>query len=302
MITVINPSYNHENYILECLKGAAEIDIPSKKIIVIDDGSTDDTPVVVQEFIDGPGVGQGITLIQKENSGLISSLNLGLSMVDTEFLYLVASDDVPMAKGIEEILCLFYKSANQKFIIAGGYNLFMSGQTTPVYTEKHKLFFELPVELRDREMFLNFPSPILLQSTIFRTSALRKIGGWDTNLKLDDYPMIVKLLRAFPDKDKDFNFIPLIPVVKYRHHGNNTYKNIEKQFFMVRETYACLAPQDIRNKAIGYRLGYYCLKSFASFKLRTVIILIFSSPMGSWGWAMIGIFKVVIDKVWSKFK
>ena len=75
MLTVVIPSYNHEFYIEACLDSVCRIDVKNMAILVIDDGSTDDTVKVVEKFIDEHR-DLSIDLIQKKNSGLVSSLNL----------------------------------------------------------------------------------------------------------------------------------------------------------------------------------------------------------------------------------
>ncbi len=98
-----------------------------------------------------------------------------------------------------------------------------------------------------------------------KTNIIRKIGGWDTSIIWDDYPMFVKLLR---NENIKFMFNPNIETVLYRHHGVNSYKNIEKQFMMVKQALEKLAPMDLKNKAIGNALGYYSLKALSQGNLK----------------------------------
>lgn len=259
MLTVIIPAYNHENYVLECLDKAESIEIDQKRIIVIDDGSTDSTAQKVTKYITESGTAD-VELLTKNNSGLISSLNLGLSLTKSEFLYIIASDDIPNPKGIAQCVQQLQSNSQLRFCIGGGVNFF-EGQSneTPIYSSHHNHFFRMPPQERAIEAFLNYPSPLLLQSTVFRTSALRAIDGWDPNVAWDDYPTFVKLLRTFPTEGRDFIFRPDFDVVKYRHHGSNTYKKILKQFLMVQQAIQELAPGHLKDKAIGNALAYYFL-------------------------------------------
>lgn len=302
MVTILIPSYNHEDYILECLREAIKVDIPSREIIIIDDGSTDKTAELVQDFIEECHSESKITLVRKQHSGLVSSLNLGLTMTTTEYFYCIASDDIPIPLGIEEAVRYLEQRPNLYFLIAGGENFFEDGTTTPIYTAKHTRFFDLPVQKRNQELFLNFPQPILLQSTVFRTDALKETGGWNSGLEWDDYPMFVKLLMYYPERGRHFEFLPTILVVKYRHYNSNSYKNLEKQFFMVKQGFEYLAPQHLKNKAIGYNLGYYALKALTLFQPRIAISLVLSSPVATWGWAIIGMFRVTLRKIWTIMK
>lgn len=291
LLTIIIPSYNHEKYIENCLDEVIKIDI-KKNIIIIDDGSTDKTAEVIKNFISN-NLDQNIEFIEKENSGLVSSLNIGLSKTKTEFLYLIASDDIPNSSGIRQTIEYLIKHPIIDFFIGGGENFFEDGKRTNIYTNKHTDFFSLNFEARAKQIFLNYPSPLLLQSTIFKTEILRKIGGWDKTMILDDYPMFVKLLT---DENIQFIFNPSVEMVLYRHHGVNTYKNIEKQFMMVRQALEKLAPNDLKNRAIGNALGYYFLKSLLKFDFRLSSKLFFSVSFG----IKISAFKNIFVRMYKK--
>jgi cellulose synthase/poly-beta-1,6-N-acetylglucosamine synthase-like glycosyltransferase len=297
MLTILIPSYNHENYVLDCLNAACKIDVAGKKIIVIDDGSTDGTEERLRQFILERNK-DDIRLVCKKNSGLVSSLNIGLSLVDTEYFYLVASDDIPVSQGILQCVKALQENPSLQFCIGGGVNFskVWGARTTPIYGKKHEIFFKMKKYRRSREIFLNYPSPILLQSTVFRIEALQKIGGWDQNLIWDDYPTFVKLLEKFPQEGKDFIYRPEFCVVEYRHHGTNTYKNLAKQFSMIKQGFETLAPPELLEHAVGNALGYYVLVGMRERDMKGVIKII---KIASWKarlYAFPSAIKAIIDK------
>lgn len=292
LITIIVPSYNHDKYILECLNEVVKIDLP-KKIIIIDDGSIDNTPSIINDFI-SKNLDQNIEFIEKENSGLVSSLNLGLKKVETEFLYLIASDDIPNPSGIKQAVEYLIENANIDFFIGGGENFFDDGRKTKIYTQKHIDFFSFPFETRYKSLFLDYPSPLLLQSTVFRTEVLLEIGGWDKNIILDDYSMFIKLLS---NEKTHFIFNPHVETVYYRHHGVNTYKNLVKLYKMVYQAMDILAPEDLKNKALGNALGYYGLKALSQLDPKTFLKLLSLSPLPTFLFAVIKIFQIIFNKL-----
>ena len=262
MITVVIPSYNHERYILECLDSASRIQVENLKILVIDDGSTDQTASLVKRFIE-KNRAIDIDLIEKENSGLVSSLNLALQVVETEYIYICASDDVPDFAGVKECYTILLDHRNLGFCIGGAINFNdQSGEVSNTYGRQHAEFFSTDFLNNEDALFLKYPTPLLLQSTVFKKSALIGIGGWDASIKLDDYPMFVKLLKKYNyGLAKNFIFVPEIIVVRYRHHGNNTYSNLSSQFFMVQQAMSKLASKNVKHKAIGMKAAYYILLS-----------------------------------------
>ena len=292
LLTIIIPSYNHEQYIKECLEQVIMINI-QKRIIIIDDGSTDKTAEVIKIFINNYQ-NENIQFIEKENSGLISSLNIGLELCNTKYIYFIASDDIPNPDGIQQALSFLEKNESIDFFIGGGENFFEDGKKTKVYTKKHDEFFSANFEKRYEKIFLDYPSPLLLQSTVFRTQILKDVGGWDRDLILDDFPMFVKLLT---NKNINFVFEPSIETVFYRHHGVNTYKNIEKQFMMVKQALEKLAPNDLKNKAIGNALGYYILKAILQANFKLSLKLFFNTSFGIKFYTLVSIFKIILKKV-----
>jgi glycosyltransferase involved in cell wall biosynthesis len=264
MLTIVIPSYNHVDFILECLAAALAVDVAETQILVVDDGSSDGTLSSLEKYISDEDVNGKIKVISKPNSGLVSSLNLALELVKTEFVYFVASDDVLQPTGLAELLGIISASPKLGFVIGGGDYLLNTGALKNIYKKQHAVFFNLKPAIRDRNIFLDYPAPILIQSSIFRTSELRAIGGWDKNLHWDDYPIFVKMLRNYRVKDEDFKFLPEIKVIKYRQHEINSYKNTIKQYGMVSSALKAMAPLEIQNQAVGRALSYYIIVSIKS--------------------------------------
>lgn len=275
MLTIVIPAYNHESYVIECLSAARELSLPGVKVLVIDDGSKDNTLRVVNKYMaERPAA--NVEVLTKSNGGLVSSLILALSIVDTPYFYIVASDDVPIAQGLMACVSLLEERSEAQFCIAGAINYFSENdrQNSPVYAEHHQRFFALPEAERSQALFLNYPQPILLQSTVFRVSALKAIGGWDQSILLDDYPTFVKMFTRYPIAGKDFLFRPDLLAVKYRQHETNSYKNTERQFFMVKQMFDKLAPKEIYAKALGKLLVLHFLGDVRSGQPKRAIKLL----------------------------
>lgn len=302
MLTIVIPSYNHEKYIVDCLDAISRLDVNGLRVIVIDDGSTDNTPDTVRAYIESQH-SSGIELICKKNSGLVSSLNMGLQSVNTEFVYFVASDDVPRPEGLRKCLELLVANPSLRFCIGGGDNFFddvISDETlTPVYRAQHQDFFFAEPTQRAEKIFLDYPAPLLLQSVVFRTSALRDIGGWDPRLLWDDYPTFVKLLSRFPQLDVDFIYRPEVKVIYYRHHGNNSYKNLPKQFLMVQQTMKMLAPEKLKAKAVGNAIAFYSLIALRSADVRATVRILKLAAWRDMIFAIPAGFRLILRKATS---
>src|SRR5690554_5825547 len=89
-VTVIVPFFNSENYIRECIESLVNQTLKELEIICINDGSTDGSYEIVQEYAQRD---DRIVLISKYNTGYGHSMNLGLSLAKGEYIGILESDD-----------------------------------------------------------------------------------------------------------------------------------------------------------------------------------------------------------------
>ncbi|KAA6177395.1 glycosyltransferase family 2 protein [Pseudomonas marginalis] len=260
MLTIVIPAYNHEHYVIEGLEAACSVDLPGTEIIIVDDGSTDATRLKVEQFLQEKAP-CNVTFVVKENGGVVSSLALGLERAKTEFIYFVASDDILCSEGITACIQQLEDHPDAMFCIGGGVSFTSDDPevNTPVYGELHEQFFSMSASSRASALYLNYPQPILLQSTVFRCAGLKEVGGWDSRIILDDYSMFIKMFTEFPLLNHDFLYAPAQTVVKYRQHGANAYRNVSRQFFIIKQMLDFLAPAEIYSRALGKVLAMHFL-------------------------------------------
>lgn len=91
MISVIIPIYNAEAYLCECLQSVGNQSYKDFEVICVDDGSTDNSANIVNEYIKHD---TRFKLFTQSNSGVSAARNLGLTKVSGEYICFVDSDDV----------------------------------------------------------------------------------------------------------------------------------------------------------------------------------------------------------------
>ncbi len=91
-IDVISPVYNQENNILNFLELASKFDSNYFNFIFIDDGSSDNSKVIIKDFIFESGV-DNFHLVTKENGGAASARNLGLKFSVSNYVWFCDPDD-----------------------------------------------------------------------------------------------------------------------------------------------------------------------------------------------------------------
>lgn len=104
-VTIIVPCYNEEKNITATVNSLLELDYPKDKlqIMVVDDGSKDNTWQVIQEFTKYPNV----KVFHKQNGGKYTALNFALEKVETPFLGCLDSDSFVDAQALKRIMTYF---------------------------------------------------------------------------------------------------------------------------------------------------------------------------------------------------
>ena len=90
MISIIVPVYNRENKVGSCIASILNQTYTDLELILVDDGSTDNSVAVCEEYAKQD---KRIRIIQKENGGVSSARNCGIKEARGEYLQFVDSDD-----------------------------------------------------------------------------------------------------------------------------------------------------------------------------------------------------------------
>ena len=99
MVSVIMPVYNGELYLREAIESILNQTYTDFELICIDDGSSDGTLQILNEYSD---IDQRIIIVSRENRGLISTLNEGLSLAKYNYIARMDADDISMPTRLEK--------------------------------------------------------------------------------------------------------------------------------------------------------------------------------------------------------
>ena len=91
-VSIIVPVYNVEKYIDKCLKSLVEQTLDDIEIIVVNDGSTDDSKKVIDNYIER--YPEKIVYLEKKNGGLSDARNYGMPYAKGEYIAFLDSDDI----------------------------------------------------------------------------------------------------------------------------------------------------------------------------------------------------------------
>lgn len=117
MVSIIIPVYNAEKYLRECVESVLNQDYIDIELILIDDGSIDNSSTICQSFKD-----PRVKYIKKENGGVSSARNEGLRLVSGEYVSFLDSDDTLPSNAISSLFCAI---ENNEVDVAMGPHCFM---------------------------------------------------------------------------------------------------------------------------------------------------------------------------------
>lgn len=204
-VGVIIPTYNRASLVTQALESILGQTRPADDIIVVNDGSTDGTEKALQRY-----AGR-IRYVGQSNSGKAASLNRALSMLETDYVWIMDDDDVAACDALERHLAYLAAHPEADYTYSGVWCFDGNGAPPPPercllwqrHTIDHDIFF-----IRALESF-----PCNQQTMLVPLSCYRAVGPYDEKQTFgQDYEMILRLARhyraGFIDK----------PTVFLRHH------------------------------------------------------------------------------------
>lgn len=102
-VSILIPAYNEGDVIKESIQNLLDLDYPEKEIVVIDDGSEDDTLERARKFEDG----EEVKVFTKENGGKSSALNYGLERCSGELIFSLDADSFPKKDVLKKMVGYF---------------------------------------------------------------------------------------------------------------------------------------------------------------------------------------------------
>ena len=209
------PSYNHAPFIEKCLNSIIDQTLPPVKLLVIDDGSQDDSPRIIERVLKNCPF--DAELIVRENRGLCATLNQGFSLSVGKYFAYIGSDDFWLPAFFEERAKLMENRPEAVLGFGHSYLIDETGEIFGCTADYDEEWARYP-DGNPRRMLLNGVSPV--SSTVFyRRTALEKVR-WNEKSRLEDYEMYVQMATL-----GDFAFDPQVLSV-WRHHSYNTSKDL----------------------------------------------------------------------------
>jgi glycosyltransferase involved in cell wall biosynthesis len=238
LLSVVIPVYNCMPVVPRCLDS---IDYPDAEIIVVDDGSTDDSAKVIKDYA---ATHSNVQLIRKENGGASSARNVGIEAASGKYIMFVDADDYLVPDGLSRIVDL--AEAEEADIVK--YKIVCVGNDAAVDTGSIQHFRMLSETVCGRGAVLqrNDISDYHVVDCIFRRDVIMDNRiRFQTDLSLREDDVFMGMFYCHSEKVVSTD-LPLYRYVVSSNCSSTHFQSIEKQRRLIESGY----------KAVEYRKDY----------------------------------------------
>jgi len=185
-VSVLIPNYNRAHMLQDAIRSVLAQTYQDYEMLVVDDGSTEDIPAALVPF------GERVRYVRKENGGCASAKNYGLERISGEYIAVLDNDDLWLPGKLERQVAVLESQPDVGMVSCQVFVM-----------DDHSRVLARPPQGVGRETPRVSLAELAEQNVVFggssaqmvRTSALRDIGGFDTQIYHDDWDCWVRLAR-----------------------------------------------------------------------------------------------------------
>jgi glycosyltransferase involved in cell wall biosynthesis len=179
LVSILIPAYNAAPLLPETVRSALAQTWPHTEIIIVDDGSTDDTLAVAQQF-----AGAKVTVVTQKNSGAATARNRAFELAKGDFIQWLDADDLLAPDKIERQMAVAEKTTDPKKLFSAEWGRFFFRterarfDRSPLWADQDRADWLTNKMSHNAHMQ---PATWLVSRTLTQAA-----GPWDTRLSLDD--------------------------------------------------------------------------------------------------------------------
>ncbi len=212
-VSVIIPAYNGSRYIAQAVESVISQTYKNWEIIVVDDGSTDDTRQALQPYV------EKIRYVYQENQGVAAARNRGIQESRGELIAFLDQDDFFLSDKLAGQVALFDAQPSLGIVNSGWRMVKEQGESIFDVTPWEYL---PQLDLKTWIVYM----PLLPSAMMFSRQWLERVGGFDSQYdSVDDADLILRLALS----GCEAAWLPQVTVC-YRQHGQNvSIQRVQKQ-------------------------------------------------------------------------
>lgn len=204
--SVVVPSFNHAPFVEATLRSIRNQTLVPAKLLVIDDGSTDNSPAIIEQVLRDCTF--PCEFIARENRGLSATLNEGFARTSGDYFAYLGSDDLWLPGFLEARVALL--ESRPKAVLAYGHSYYIDDENRIIDSTADWANY---VDGDVRQMLLKTIAP-MSPTVVYRRHALER-EAWNEESRLEDYELYLRL-----SEEGEFAFDPQL-LSAWRRHGSN---------------------------------------------------------------------------------
>jgi glycosyltransferase involved in cell wall biosynthesis len=225
LISVIIPSYNHAIFVAQAIESVAAQDHGNVELIVIDDGSSDDSLNVIEEALKRCS-SLRCELHTQQNRGAHAAINRGLDIARGEYLSILNSDDYYYPNRISKLLS-FMREGDYQFAFSEVDHVGPDGHKLPDTNQVRFGYLSAMAALPQFPtvgfLLLLYNVTVTSGNFLIQRSLFEKVGWFEPYRTIHDWDFVLRVLvEAEPGFIRE-------PLMGYRVHENNTLAKWEKE-------------------------------------------------------------------------
>ncbi|MFA6057933.1 MAG: glycosyltransferase [Taibaiella sp.] len=209
LVSIVVVSYNHAKYLVECLDSILGQTYKNWELIVVDDASADNSVKVYNDWLEQNNV-VAKKIYNKQNKGLIKTLNSSISHCSGIYIKLFAADDVMHEELLSACVSKFEEDDDDLGII------FSNAQFINEHSEKLEQYL-LPEKVVDGWIFekLMAGNFIAALTAMIKAEVYKKVGNYDEEIWIEDWEFWLRAAQCYK-----FAYISA-SLAYYRMHSSN---------------------------------------------------------------------------------
>jgi glycosyltransferase involved in cell wall biosynthesis len=225
-VSVIIPAYNYGHFVGESVRSVLNQTFTDFELIVVDDGSTDDTAQIISAFND-----HRIRYIYQKHQGVGAAQNCGIMNAKGEYITILGSDDIYLPDNLDIKVKYLDSHASVGLVCSDAYvfdnntgailgRFWRDPKVSHFWVDPERAAREPLRELLYRGCF------IMPQATMVRREVFKDIGYFDESLPThEDWDLFLRMILRYRVEIIDK------PLLKLRRHTSNLSENQDKMYF-----------------------------------------------------------------------
>lgn len=213
LISIVTPTYNRANFLPEAIESVLSQDYENYELLIIDDGSTDNSKDVIEKYMDS----KKIRYLYQSNSGQSVARNRGIEEANGDFICFLDSDNRWLPGKLSASVEAFERNPEADIVYG---DVVLINEQGHEFSRKNMKRYSGKITthlLKDNCVSMN--------TTMSKTNSIRAVGGFSGQVKVaDDYDLWLRLSAEYT-----YKYIPKL-MADYRVMTNQISSDKKRRF------------------------------------------------------------------------